>query len=160
MHVARISTAISVIAMTAVSFAPAYAGQRGRGTPPATAHANTASKPANSKPADFAGRIASHPQLASRVQALLPPNVALQDAAAGFKNQGQFIAALHVSHNLGIPFDQLKAGMTGPNHESLGQAIHALKPGVDAKAATRVAEREADADEKAAAADMKTGNSK
>ena len=30
------------------------------------------------------------------------------NGASGFKSQGQFIAALHVSHNLNIPFDQLK----------------------------------------------------
>jgi hypothetical protein len=38
------------------------------------------------------------------------------------------VAAVHVSHNLGIPFDQLKAKMIGPPKESLGKAIHALKP--------------------------------
>src|SRR5439155_26462097 len=42
------------------------------------------------------------------------PILTLQAASAGFKNQGQFIAALHVSHNLNIPFDQLKAKLTGP----------------------------------------------
>jgi hypothetical protein len=34
-------------------------------------------------------------------------------AAYGFKNLGQFVAATHVSQNLGIPFDQLKLQMTG-----------------------------------------------
>src|SRR5262245_56416637 len=34
-------------------------------------------------------------------------------AAYGFKNLGQFVAATNVSKNLGIPFDQLKIRMTG-----------------------------------------------
>jgi hypothetical protein len=37
----------------------------------------------------------------------------LDRASAGFKNQGQFIAALHVSQNLNIPFSDLKAVMLG-----------------------------------------------
>ena len=70
-------------------------------------------------------------------------------AAPGFKNQGQFIAALHVSRNLNIPFAQLKAEMTGKDHDNLGQAIHELKPAVDAKAEAKKAEGEAKADRKA-----------
>ena len=61
-----------------------------------------------------------------------------------------FIAALHVSQNLKIPFTQLKAEMTGNDHDSLGQAIHALQPGVNAKAAAKTAEREAKGDIRAA----------
>jgi hypothetical protein len=34
-------------------------------------------------------------------------------AAYGFKNLGQFVAATNVSRNLGIPFEQLKLQMTG-----------------------------------------------
>jgi len=60
---------------------------------------------------------------------MLPPQTTLQTAADGFKNQGQFIAALHVSQNLVIPFADLKALMTNPdNPKSLGAAIHEIKP--------------------------------
>ena len=83
--------------------------------------------------ANFETRLAANPGLSSRLQPLLPPNTTLQAAASGFKNQGQFIAALHVSHNLDIPFSQLKAEMTGPDHDSLGQAIHALRPDLTTK---------------------------
>jgi hypothetical protein len=72
----------------------------------------------------------------------------LDQAATGFKNQGQLIAALHVSKNLNIRFAKLKADMTGPNHDSLGQAIHDLKPGVDATTAAKHATAQADADVK------------
>lgn len=52
-------------------------------------------------------------KLEARLLALLPPGTTIQDASQGFKNWGQFVAATHVSNNLGIPFDQLKARMTG-----------------------------------------------
>jgi hypothetical protein len=70
-------------------------------------------------------------KLSSNLQGLLPSGTNLQDAANGFDHLGQFVAAVHVSHNLGIPFDQLKTEMMSGN--SLGGAIHKLKPNVDAK---------------------------
>jgi hypothetical protein len=91
-------------------------------------------------------RLSSNTKLASKLQSLLPPGTDLQAAASGFKNLGQFVAAVHVSHNLGIPFDQLKAKMQGPPTESLGKAIHELKPDANAKAQTKTAESEAHQD--------------
>lgn len=70
----------------------------------------------------------------SHLQPPLPAGTSLQAAASGFKNEGQFIAALHLSHNLSIPFSQLKAEMTGAHHDSLGRAVHDLRPELDAKA--------------------------
>jgi len=84
--------------------------------------------------------------LSSRLQSLLPAGTDLQKAASGFKNLGQFIAAAHVSHNLGIPFDELKAKMTGANPVSLGKAIQELKPESNAKEETRRANKEAKED--------------
>ncbi len=94
--------------------------------------------------------LAQNSKLSSKLQDLLPAGTNLQEAAAGFKNLGQFVAAVHVSHNLGIPFDQLKARMTGPHAESLGKAIHALKPDADVKSEVGKAKREADSDLKEA----------
>ena len=82
---------------------------------------------------NFAARLSNNTSLSSRLQPLLPAGETLQAAAMGFKNQGQFIAALHVSHNLNIPFDQLKSDMTGPKHDSLGAAIHDLRPDLSSK---------------------------
>jgi hypothetical protein len=110
---------------------------------------NPHSASASSTTPKFVSRIQSNPQLSSRLMPLLPSGMSLENAAQGFKNQGQFIAALHVSKNLGIPFDQLKADMTGSNPKSLGQAIEALKPGTDASKATKTAENEAEDDVKA-----------
>src|SRR6266566_3820403 len=47
-------------------------------------------------------------QLSSKLSSLLPTCTDLQAAAAGSRNVGRFVAAVHVSHNLDIPFDQLK----------------------------------------------------
>ena len=80
-------------------------------------------------------------KLSSNLQGLLPTGTNLQDAAKGFDHLGQFVAAVHVSHNLGIPFDQLKTKMM--NGDSLGQAIHELKPNVDAKKETIKANQQA-----------------
>jgi hypothetical protein len=98
--------------------------------------------------ANFESRLASNPNLSSRLQSLLPPNMSLADAAMGFKNQGQFIAALHVSHNLNIPFDQLKMDMLA-NHDSLGAAIRSRRPDLSSKTVNsdvKDAERQAKSD--------------
>jgi hypothetical protein len=72
--------------------------------------------------------IQRNPKLMERLTPMLPPNTTLEAAYAGFKNQGQFIAALQISKNLEIPFDLLKTKMTGSDPVSLGQAIDELKP--------------------------------
>lgn len=82
--------------------------------------------------------------LQSRLGSLLPSGMNLTDAASGFKNLGQFIAAVHVSHNLDIPFSDLKSKMT--NGDSLGKAIHQLKPDANAKAESKKANKEAHED--------------
>lgn len=84
--------------------------------------------------------------LASKLDKMLPNGMTAQQACSGFKNLGQCVAAIHVSHNLGIPFDQLKGRMTGSGSESLGKSIHDLKPGADAKAEAKRGEKEAEDD--------------
>ena len=80
-----------------------------------------------------------NPKLEARLLTLLPAGITVQDASQGFKNWGQFVAAVHVSNNLNIPFADLKARMTGitpgtiPGSTvqtapmSLGQAIQSYK---------------------------------
>lgn len=88
--------------------------------------------------------LARNSKLSSRLQRLLPPGTNVQQAARGFKNLGQFVAAVHVSHNLGIPFAELRSRIL--SGESLGKAIHELKPNVRAKDEARRADREAKED--------------
>jgi hypothetical protein len=80
-----------------------------------------------------------NPKLEARLLTMLPAGTNVHDASQGFKNWGQFVAAVHVSNNLNIPFADLKARMTGfrpgtvPGSGvqtapmSLGQAIQSFK---------------------------------
>jgi len=136
---------------------PAVTGNAGQHGKPATpdvdhakadhgkdAHATTAT---TGRPT-VGDQLTRNTNLASRLQTLFPAGTDLQKQSAGFKNLGQFVAAAHVSHNLDIPFDQLKAKMTGDHPESLGKAIQDLKPAANAKTETDKAEKEADIDVK------------
>ena len=109
--------------------------------------------------------------LGARIEKMLPKGMTLDAASDGFKNQGQFIAAVHVSQNLGIPFVNLKATMLGTplpgstpppgstlpgstlppstsstTPKSLGQAIKTLRPTADASAEAQRAETQASLD--------------
>jgi hypothetical protein len=95
----------------------------------------------------IAQKLDSKPKLSAKLQSLLPAGTDLKTASDGFRNFGQFVAAVHVSHNLGIPFDQLKAKMTGDNAESLGKAIKELKPDADAKAEVKKAQQQSKQDQ-------------
>lgn len=89
-------------------------------------------------------QLVDNKKLAAKLAELLPPGTDLQDASAGFKNLGQFVAAVHVSKNLGIPFADLKAKIMGG--DSLGAAVKALRPKSDSDAEVKKAEKQADKD--------------
>jgi hypothetical protein len=110
--------------------------------------------------------------LGARIEKMLPANMTLNTASAGFRNQGQFIAAVHVSRNLGIPFADLRAAMLGlprpgttptPNTTltplSLGQAIQKLRPAANATTEASHAETQARADLSTATAGTTTATS-
>ena len=83
--------------------------------------------------------------LASKLQSRLPAGTDLMAASAGFRNLGQFVAAVNVSNNLGIPFSELKTRMV-TDGMSLGQAIQDARPGTtDTTTIARRAETDADA---------------
>src|SRR5262249_6572635 len=134
-------TLFAVIVYSCLASTPVAAGQRGQHTASAAPAArpaipsHPATNAAHPAPVPVPHELAANPALVTRLQPLLPSGMTIATAATGFKNQGQFIAALHVSHNLNIPFAQVKARMTGGDHDSLGQAIHELKPAANAKAA-------------------------
>ena len=78
----------------------------------------------------------TNPNQEARLLKMLPPGTNIQDAAMGFKNRGQFIAAVNASTNHNISFVELKARMTGipvggtvPTMPpmSLGQALQSFK---------------------------------
>ena len=72
-------------------------------------------------------KLTKNTNLASKLQSRLPAGTDLMKAADGFRNLGQFVAAVNVSNNLDIPFTRLKTQMVEENL-SLGQAIQKLKP--------------------------------
>ena len=129
----KIKFVLSIAALVGFAALPVLAqhgGHRGSSSP---MHGKTDGKAGKSSSSSISEKLTDNTKLASKLQSLLPAGTNLQQAAEGFKNLGQFVAAVHVSHNLGIPFDQLKAKMMGPPKESLGQAVHALKPDADSK---------------------------
>jgi hypothetical protein len=175
----RIAVTITLAAVGAWILAlPAAAQSHGQGHPGGTAagsigggHDADTSKNSGSKtasPRTVDEKLTDNKQLASKLSSLLPSGTNLQAAASGFKNLGQFVAAVHVSHNLGISFASLKCTelatkdacttmtgtttvtMTVPSKSSsLGQAIHTLRPAwtaSDSKTAAKQAQREADDD--------------
>ena len=104
------------------------------------------SKTGKSSSSSIGDKLADNTKLAAKLQSLLPKGTDLTLASSGFKNLGQFVAAVHVAHNLGIPFDQLKAKMMGPPKESLGKAVHALRPDADSKSEISKAGKQAKQD--------------
>jgi len=95
---------------------------------------------------------------ALQAQGVLPANVTLTHACAPFTALDACLAALHASHNLGVDFNCLRAGVTGVHtsadvsgckladgdkSQSLHKAIHQLKPGADAKQSAHDAEQQA-----------------
>ena len=76
-------------------------------------------------------------KLSSKVAQLLPAGTDLQSASSGFWNLDQFVAAAHVTNNLGVSFDKLKQRIMAG--QSLGEAVHALRPDTDAQVEARKA---------------------
>ena len=155
----KIRIVLSIVLSVALMGIPLYA-QHGHGGgggaaagsmghsmdhPESNSNANS-SKGSASKESSVSDHLQDNTKLSSKLQNLLPPGTNLQQAAQGFKNLGQFVAACHVSHNLGIPFDTLKAKMIGPPSESLCKAIHALKSDVKSSAEAKKAEKQAKQD--------------
>jgi hypothetical protein len=96
--------------------------------------------------AGIGDELSSNTHLSSRLSSLLPEGTSMTQASAGFKNMGSFVSAVHVSHNLGIPFDQLKAKVVAG--ESMGSAIHDLNANANAKAEIKKARKQSKEDMK------------
>ena len=83
-------------------------------------------------------KLQKNTKLAERLEGRLPKGADLMEAADGFKNLGQFVAAVNVSSNLRIDFEKLKTAMVDDGR-SLGQAIQHVK--TDVENPTLVAQR-------------------
>jgi hypothetical protein len=172
-------TAIGITSAVLLTGAPAFGGQHGHAsTPQPNAHAAARTSTSTRTPTPttnpIATKIQANARLSSKVSAMLPidphtgKTMTLNTASMGFKNQGQFIAALHVSRNLGVSFVSLKnamvtkqstaSGTTMTQTGSLGHAIQTVKHTSSATATTQAtrAEQEADSDLKASTTTTKT----
>ena len=158
---------LAVLALSSFALAqhggrPAGAGA-GAGMGSSTGHGNTmgsdmsaghgpnGSMGSSGSMANASGKTASdlltqNTKLSSNLEKLLPQGMTAQDACSGFKNLGQCVAAIHVSHNLDIPFADLKSKTTGSGSVSLGKAIETLKPGTDGKAESKKGQKQANAE--------------
>ena len=192
------ATVAILVAGVCLATAGAAAQGRGQGGPPAGggggAHA-TMGMPGSQRPASTGvsnGKSATrpaaaaplgpmspttllqqNPKLETNLAGFFPPGADLSVQASGFKNLGQFVSAVHVSHNLGIPFDNFKCTELGTtaasasgttcsatvkNEESmsLGKSIQTLKPDANSQQAIQEANRQAEKDIKDAKSEGKS----
>jgi hypothetical protein len=129
-----------------VSVLAQHGGGHGRSSSSSSMHGAGDSKAGKSSSSSIGDKLADNTKLAAKLQSLLPKGTDLTLASSQFRNLGQFVSAVHVAHNLGIPFDQLKAKMMGPPKESLGKAIHVLRPDADSKSEISKADKQAKQD--------------
>ncbi len=85
------------------------------------------------------------PELQQRVKAVLNPGAKPEIAAADFANAEQFMTVAHAARNTQVPFMVLKDRVLNQG-QSLSEAIHEFKPGLDAKAEVKRARTAARSD--------------
>ncbi len=91
-----------------------------------------------------AAKVVSDSELSSRVSMLLPPGSNVSSAATGFHDENQFVATAQASHNLNVPFEDMKDRVTAG--QSLSDAIQGMKPGMsepEARASAQTATSQA-----------------
>jgi hypothetical protein len=125
-----------LLAAAALGFAPLAFAQTGPPQPemPSVPRGDAHWAPA-AEPAVSASLSATGATTNTRVAALVPSGMSPAEACKGFRDLGECSAALHVSQNLNVPFAEVKDKMT--SGQSLGAAIHALKPKADAQREAR-----------------------
>ena len=86
----------------------------------------TSTPPPTFEPNAISTKISKNPSQLAKVKTMLPTGMTIEEASTGFRNQGQFIAALNASRNQGLDFVQLKDAMT-VDGLSLGQAAKQVR---------------------------------
>jgi len=113
--VAKGSGKASITAPTDVAVSPATSTTGGTGTGTGTVPLTKVQQ-----------QLKKNTNLAAKMQSRLPAGTDLMKAAYGFKNLGQFVAAVNNSYNHQIPFNKLKRKMVNEGM-SLGQAKQSLQ---------------------------------
>jgi hypothetical protein len=129
---------LAAITISLASYAYAQSPQPQSVMPPAP-EAQPGPAPSTDQPAPAEASSATVGN--TRLAALVPTGLSPAEACRGFKDLSDCSAALHVSQNLNIPFADLKDRVTAG--QSLGTAIHALKPKADARRELKRAEEQA-----------------
>ena len=84
-----------------------------------------------------ASHVTSNDRLAARLNPMVPSGQTLPEAAAGFRNEDQFMSTLHAANDNGLAFGDLKDRVTAG--QSLSTAIHDMKPSMDANSSAAAA---------------------
>jgi hypothetical protein len=130
----RFILAVAMSAVMPVTVAASDAFQRPGVVGPTAKPAPVAARARSKKPvgaklqvSPVQQKLRQNASLAGVVSGRLPIGADLMIASAGFRDLGQFVAAVNASNTLGIPFLQLKRRMVNDGM-SLGLAIQDLRP--------------------------------
>ncbi|HJY86815.1 MAG TPA: hypothetical protein VKE24_08255 [Candidatus Acidoferrales bacterium] len=173
----RCLTLLAGLALVSYLGGPAYAQSKHGVGGPGSSHRASGNKPSDAGKGSTTGHSATdllsknsklNDALSDALtrKGLIPTGTTLQQMCANFRNLGQCVAAIHVSHNRHIPFGCLAWDVTGKQPGapvdtskctaptggamSLGKAIQKLDPSANAKAEARKAGQEADSEIKQA----------
>lgn len=150
--------ALAVFVLLSLSVSYAQHGKMGTsGGPgishkPMTTHGKSATSHTPGTKMTASEMLSGKPKLTATLKGLLPENTDMATVCDGFRNLGQCVAAVHVSHNLGMTFTDLKTKMLGTAATestpavapmSLGKAIQAIDPHADATAEANKANKQA-----------------
>ncbi len=119
-----------------------HAASAGTTSTDTTSTSNATTTPSTTTLTPVQQKLQKNTNLADKLQSRLPAGTDLMTASEGFKNLGQFVAAVNVSNNLGLKFTDLKMRMVDEGM-SLGQAIQDVKKISNVDAEVRRAETEA-----------------
>lgn len=100
--------------------------KRTRTEPSSTTPTTAAETPEVAEPNAISTKISGKPDQLAHITAMLPEGMTLEQATAGFKNQGQFIATLNASKNHTLSFVELQKAVT-VDGLSVGQAVKKVK---------------------------------
>jgi hypothetical protein len=142
----RSMLAFAISAAIVLTTETSYSAPQAHPKPTRPAAATVARRPVTKKPVRPLSAVQQtlrrDPILAARIGGQLPAGTNLMTASAGFRNLGQFVAAVNASNNLAIPFGQLKRRIVNDGMP-LGSAIQDVRPTTDYRSAARRAEDEA-----------------
>lgn len=129
---------------------PAVSGNINRGDLERTGMQNGPNSGMKHPHKTLAQQLEANAKLSKTLQDLLPAGEKVQDAVSGFDNLEEFAAAVHISHNLKIPFDQFKAKVK--KGDNLNKAVRTLNPKLshkEVKSEVKKGKKQAKADIKA-----------